>query len=255
VLLLELKAKSFATRWHHGQVRKCTGDPYITHPAAVVDLVRSVPHSLGMLCAAWMHDTVEDTGASLDVILDIFGANVASMVEMMTDVSRPTDGNRAIRKRIDLEHTAKASPEAKTIKLADLIDNTRSIVARDPGFARVYLKEKQRLLEVLTEGDATLWTEAKRLVHKPSQPECQPGRSEKMSVDYTLVCHDHHEKVSICSDGLSGPMLQCDRSLAAFVITHRKCSLSVADEDNDWIVEAYLEWDATNWDAQLRYDR
>jgi hypothetical protein len=78
----------------------------------------------------------------------------------LTDVSRADDGNRAVRKAIDLAHTAKACADAKTIKLADLLSNTASIVAYDPGFARVYLKEKTALLKVLTEGDATLLARA-----------------------------------------------------------------------------------------------
>ena len=115
-----------------------------------------MPHTPEMLAAAWLHDTVEDTGVSLGLIEAEFGPEVADMVEMLTDVSHANDGLRAHRKRIDREHTAKASPAAKTIKLADLIDNTRSIVERDPKFAEVYLKEKRLLLDVLTEGDATL---------------------------------------------------------------------------------------------------
>ncbi len=152
------KARIFATAAHHaaGNVRKYTGEPYINHPAAVVGLVASVPHTPEMLAAAWLHDTVEDTGVSLVLIEQEFGFEVADMVEMLTDVSHANDGLRAHRKRIDREHTAKASPAAKTIKLADLIDNTRSIVERDPKFAEVYLKEKRLLLDVLTEGDATL---------------------------------------------------------------------------------------------------
>jgi hypothetical protein len=89
---------------------------------------------------------------------------VASLVEQLTDVSRPEHGNRAARKAIDRAHTASASAAAKTLKLADLIDNSRSILERDPGFARVYIEEKRLLLEVLREGDPTLWGTAARIV-------------------------------------------------------------------------------------------
>ena len=148
------KARIFATAAHHaaGNVRKYTGEPYINHPAAVVELVSSVPHIPEMLAAAWLHDTVEDAGVSLDLIETEFGGLVAGMVEMLTDVSHAHDGLREHRKRKDREHTAKASPSVKTIKLADLIDNTRSIVERDPNFAKVYLAEKRLLLEVLRGG-------------------------------------------------------------------------------------------------------
>ena len=108
--------------------------------------------------------TVEDTGVTLSEIDECFGSHVALLVEQLTDVSRPTDGNRAKRKTLDLEHTAKACPEAKTIKLADLIDNSKSIVARDPTFAVIYLKEKAALLEVLYEGDPTLFEMARAIV-------------------------------------------------------------------------------------------
>nr|DAH57188.1 MAG TPA: HD domain-containing protein [Caudoviricetes sp.] len=55
-------------------------------------------------------------------------------------------------------------PNSKTIKLADLISNSRSIVKHDKDFARVYIKEKELLLDVLTEGDTTLYAMAKQIV-------------------------------------------------------------------------------------------
>jgi (p)ppGpp synthase/HD superfamily hydrolase len=159
---LEYSAKVYATTCHGliNQRRRYTREHYIVHPAAVVEIVRTVPHTEEMLAAAWLHDTVEDTPATLGEIYHRFGSKVTALVEMLTDVSRPSDGNRAARKAVDLAHTALASPEAMTIKLADLIDNTRSIVANDPSFAPVYLAEKQRLLAVLQAGDAQLWQRA-----------------------------------------------------------------------------------------------
>lgn len=163
---MEPRAQRFATLAHarDNQRRKYTGEPYINHPAAVAELVRSVPHTDGMLCAAWLHDVVEDCAISIEEIQSIFGYFIAELVFMLTDVSKPRDGNRAIRKLIDRVHTAHASVDAKTIKLADLIDNSRSIVAHDPDFARVYMAEKALLLEVLREGDATLWHKAKDII-------------------------------------------------------------------------------------------
>jgi guanosine-3',5'-bis(diphosphate) 3'-pyrophosphohydrolase len=101
----------------------------------------------------------------LSIIARQFGSVVASYVEQLTDVSRPEDGNRAARKAIDLAHTALASPQAHTIKLADLISNTRSIVERDPVFAVTYLAEKRKLLEVLKDGDPNLYRIARDLAY------------------------------------------------------------------------------------------
>ena len=72
-------------------------------------------------------------------------------------LANASDGNREARKKIDREHIAKASPEAKTIKLADLIHNTQSIVRHDPGFAKIYLAEKELLLKVLKEGNEEMY--------------------------------------------------------------------------------------------------
>lgn len=158
------RALEFAARAHEsiGQRRKYTGEPYIVHPIAVAEIVRSVPHTPEMVAAAYLHDVVEDTPVTIEEIEAEFGPKVAELVDWLTDVSRPEDGNRRTRKAIDLEHSARAPPDAKTIKLADLIDNTRTIKPHDPGFWRVYRREKQALLRVLGEGDPTLWKRAQQ---------------------------------------------------------------------------------------------
>lgn len=163
---LEEEARRFATEAHAGagQRRKYTDEPYIVHPAAVVELVRSVTHDDAMLAAAWLHDTVEDTSATQGDIEAHFGARVASLVEMLTDSTPTAAKNRAARKLAHFRHTASASPEAQTIKLADIIDNTRAIVRFDPDFARVYLVEKQIQIALLKEGDAQLWQQASTII-------------------------------------------------------------------------------------------
>jgi len=129
---LEVRARDFATTRHAaaGQVRKYSGEPYINHPAAVVELVRSVAHTPAMLAAAWLHDTVEDTDATLDDIARYFGAEVAQLVEMLTTV---------------------------------------------------YLAEKALLLEVLRDGDATLWRRAGELVCSPALPAPRGARGVRGS--------------------------------------------------------------------------
>ena len=158
------RALSFATQAHGEQRRKYTNDPYIVHPLAVAALVKSRPHTAEMVAASLLHDTIEDTPVTMDTIRFEFGPIVAALVADLTDVSKPSDGNRATRKAIDLAHTALASSEAKTIKLADLIDNTDSITRYDPGFAKIYMREKAALLDVLKDGDGVLWQRANGLV-------------------------------------------------------------------------------------------
>ena len=159
------KAQVYAMAAHAavGQKRKYTGEPYIVHPGEVASIVAGVPGSTpDMVAAAWLHDVVEDTGCTFTDIHMAFGIDIATLVGWLTDVSQPQDGNRAVRKAMDREHTARAPAEAQTIKLADLISNSKSIIAHDPEFARTYLEEKRLLLAVMTRGDAGLHAEASR---------------------------------------------------------------------------------------------
>jgi (p)ppGpp synthase/HD superfamily hydrolase len=160
------RARVFATAAHAavGQMRKYTFEPYIVHPAEVAGIVATVPHTPEMLAAAWLHDTVEDTGVTIETIRAEFGEKVAELVGWLTDVSRPDHGNRAHRKALDRAHTAAAPAEAQTIKLADLIANTRSIMEHDEAFARTYLEEKRLMLAVMLHGDAILMSRAREQI-------------------------------------------------------------------------------------------
>jgi (p)ppGpp synthase/HD superfamily hydrolase len=152
------KALIFATAAHAavGQKRKYTGEDYIVHPIEVKEIVSTVPHTQEMLCAALLHDVLEDTKCTYGLLHSTFGENIADLVLWLSDVSKPEDGNRSFRKMIDRQHIAAAPFTAQTVKVADLISNTRSILAYDRNFAKVYLEEKKLLLEVLTKADKTL---------------------------------------------------------------------------------------------------
>lgn len=166
------RAKAFAFEAHAAvkQKRKYTKDPYIVHPEAVADIVTYVGGTPVMIAAAWLHDTVEDTLVTIDDIYYYFGLEVGNLVLMLTDKSKPEDGNRKLRKEIDRQHLALASPEAKTIKLADLINNSKSIMKYDPMFAVTFLNEKRLLLEVLKEGNTLLWGVAYGIAHTKHYP-------------------------------------------------------------------------------------
>lgn len=152
-----LRAAIFTAEKHTGQTRKYTGEPYINHPIAVATLVESVGGNSRMLMAALLHDTIEDCGVTPDELRRKFGLEVAQLVTELTDASKKSDGNREKRKAIDREHYSRASVDAKTIKLADLIDNTFSITEHDPKFADVYMMEKKLLLPNLSDGNSRLY--------------------------------------------------------------------------------------------------
>ena len=163
---LVARAQVFATAAHAavGQLRKYTFEPYIVHPAEVAHTVTEYGGTPEMIAAAWLHDVVEDTGVTIELIRSEFGSEVSDLVGWLTDVSRPDHGNRAARKAVDRAHTAAAPSEAQTVKLADLISNTRSIVEHDAKFAETYLAEKRLLLEVMTKADPRLLARAREQI-------------------------------------------------------------------------------------------
>ncbi len=159
------RARVYATEAHQriNHRRKYNNEPYHVHLSAVAKLVASVTDDEEMLAAAWLHDTVEDTQATLEDVEAEFGVQVAEIVEELTDVSKPGDGNRVQRKQIDRMHLAQASKRAKTVKLADLIDNCKDITRHDPRFAQVYLAEMNSLLDVLQGGNEQLYKRAEKI--------------------------------------------------------------------------------------------
>lgn len=91
-------AYKFATKCHTGQVRMYTYEPYITHPIAVAKMVSTVTQDPDMICAALLHDVVEDCDVTNDEICHKFGYRVAQLVLEITQFSVPSDGNRKVRK-------------------------------------------------------------------------------------------------------------------------------------------------------------
>lgn len=150
------EVSDFAKQKHGNQKRKYTNEPYIVHPMSVAQTLLDLNAPEEVVAAAILHDTIEDTDTTYEEIKEKFGEIVASLVLEVTDVSKPEDGNRSARKHKDILHLAKSSYWGASIKLADLIDNSRSIVKYDKEFSRQYLIEKRFTLNVLSQGHPIL---------------------------------------------------------------------------------------------------
>ncbi len=152
-------ALEFATKHHAGQPRKYTEDPYIVHPVAVMETLKALNFHEDVLCASLLHDVVEDTSVKIQEIEELFGPVISRMVDDLTDVytsEKFPKINRKLRKKLECYRILKISGNAKSIKLADLIDNTKSILEYDTKFAKTYLEEKEELLYVLEGGHQAL---------------------------------------------------------------------------------------------------
>ncbi len=122
----------FAAGRHSGQTRKGrAGEPYINHPIDVADTLVRVGGvtDAEVLAAALLHDTVEDTDATLDQLATLFGDRVSTLVaEVTDDKSLPKEE----RKRLQVLHAPTISDEAKMLKLSDKICNVVDVVGKPP---------------------------------------------------------------------------------------------------------------------------
>lgn len=164
---IEIQALAFARKSHGEQKRKYKDELYIEHLIRVAEMVKSVSHSPQMIAAAYLHDVVEDTEVTLRQVAMTFGKRVGILVEELTDEftnEKYPHLNRRWRKKKETERISTISWDAKTIKLADIIDNLPSISHNDPGFSKKYTPEMEALVEVLTEGNPELLAAAKEEV-------------------------------------------------------------------------------------------
>jgi guanosine-3',5'-bis(diphosphate) 3'-pyrophosphohydrolase len=127
-----IKAVAFAAEKHRDQRRKdAEASPYINHPIALANLLAN-EGGVGdtvILCAAVLHDTIEDTNTTAGELEAQFGWWVTSIVvEVTDDKSLP----KQVRKQLQIDHAAALSPEAKLVKLADKIYNLRDILNSPP---------------------------------------------------------------------------------------------------------------------------
>jgi len=131
-LALLLKALAFAAHKHRDQRRKdAEASPYINHPIALADVLMNEGGvtDVEVLCAALLHDTVEDTATTHEELVNAFGTRIARIVAEVTDDKALP---KSERKRLQVEHASAISREAKLVKLADKICNLRDVVERPP---------------------------------------------------------------------------------------------------------------------------
>lgn len=131
-LALIFKALEFASIKHRDQRRKdADASPYINHPIALTKVlcVEGAVTDVNVICGAILHDTIEDTETTAEELTVNFGEAISKIVQEVTD-DKSLD--KDVRKRLQVEHAAHASHQAKLVKLADKISNLRDIVNSPP---------------------------------------------------------------------------------------------------------------------------
>lgn len=125
------RAITYAIQAHHGMVRKREKTPYILHPLEVVTILAGLTNDEDVLCAAALHDTVEDTDTTLEEIEALFGHRVMELVKSETENKRvglPPAQTWQLRKKESLGVLEKTKDlQIKMLWLADKLANMRSL--------------------------------------------------------------------------------------------------------------------------------
>jgi len=149
---LFLKALHYAADMHRYQRRKDDEEsPYINHPIYVAQILSDIGgvDDLEVLSAAILHDTVEDTKATLHDIELAFGLRIARIVEEVTD---DKSLKKKERKQAQIDHAGHISREGALVKVADKIANVRDVGANppsdwEPARRKEYLDWAERVVE------------------------------------------------------------------------------------------------------------
>ncbi len=126
---LVCRAFEFAYQLHKGQMR-ASGEPYIAHPVAVANILRSLGGDSAMIAAGFLHDVVEDTDVSADEIEAHFGAEVRQMVEGVTKLSKFQFNSKTERQAENFRRMFLAMAQdirVIVVKLADRLHNMRTL--------------------------------------------------------------------------------------------------------------------------------
>ena len=150
-----------AVEWHAGQLRD--GDdplPYVTHPIEVLSLLRHVGcvTDPDALCAAVLHDVLEETSVTPEQIEAVVGPRARDLVVALTREEPDDEETKGmskeeiwrLRSHLLLEEIAKMPPDAQEIKLADRLSNVRAAKrAKKPDKLARYLRQTQQILDII----------------------------------------------------------------------------------------------------------
>ncbi len=128
-LALVRRAYDFAAKAHAGQTRK-SGEPYVTHPLAVARVIAELKLDLASVCAGLLHDAVEDTSATIEQLTDLFGKEVAFLVDGVTKLGKLPYSTREEQQAENFRKMLLAMARdirVILVKLCDRLDNMRSL--------------------------------------------------------------------------------------------------------------------------------
>ncbi|SLM29199.1 GTP pyrophosphokinase [Desulfamplus magnetovallimortis] len=128
------RAYVYSAQVHDGQVR-LSGEPYLSHPLAIAEILANMKLDVESIAAALLHDVIEDTHATREEIEEIFGHNIAHIVAGVTKISKLALSDKSVRQAESLRKMILAMADdirVILIKLADRLHNMRTLEYHTP---------------------------------------------------------------------------------------------------------------------------
>lgn len=147
-------AKLAATNAHAKQVRKFTGEPYVTHPASVAAFLERFNVGELIIVGAWCHDILEDCNISYEALEMVIGTQGVDLVQEVTNLKFPVGTPRIEKFWTNFHKLLLASHQAQTLKCGDCYDNCKDVYERDQEYATLYLAEKWLVVSRMTRAQA-----------------------------------------------------------------------------------------------------
>ena len=182
-LPLVRRAYQFAAQAHDGQTRK-SGDPYVTHPLAVAQIIAELKLDVASVCAGLLHDCVEDTSATIDQLGEMFGKEIAFLVDGVTKLGKLPYSTREEQQAENFRKMLLAMARdirVILVKLCDRLDNMRSLHHLPPEKQERIAAETMQIYAPLANRLGIQWVkvELEDLAFKYSYP----GEYEQLAAD------------------------------------------------------------------------
>jgi len=161
------KAYVFSGVVHQGQTR-VSGEPYLNHPLEVANILTSLKMDAASIATGLLHDTVEDTHTTIEKIEEVFGAEVANLVDGLTKLSRMTFEKKEDQEAENFRKMILAMGRdirVILIKLCDRLHNMRTLGALDPAKQKKIARETLDIYAPLANRLGIGWTLSRKNTH------------------------------------------------------------------------------------------
>jgi GTP pyrophosphokinase len=182
-LPLVRRAYEFAAAAHDGQTRK-SGDPYVTHPLAVAGVIAELKLDVASICAGLLHDCVEDTSATVEQLGELFGKEIAFLVDGVTKLGKLPYSTREEQQAENFRKMLMAMARdirVILVKLCDRLDNMRSLQHMPPEKQERIAAETMQIYAPLANRLGIQWVKVE--LEDLSFKYLHPGEYEQLSTD------------------------------------------------------------------------